>query len=328
MSTQTTPLVAQVVHRLPGRLRIRLAQLRSDPAYVKDLKHMLGSVVGVTEVRVNPLASSMIITYQVQHLTEQELFQRLGITAPHPAVSPTTALEPSALAQRLAVSPQTLALRCVESDFLHWSHTQDPEDIGWLYNPTANAFYPVASPPASVAPPTLVQKQAHRKHLKEEIGEALGADFGETIGEVVGEGIGALLGVEGAWLGGDIGGTIGEEIGEKLGEAAAHEGEASDEHASEAVEVDLDKEVEAMTVKIAGLGTGELIGEVVGEAVGGLLMGPLGMAIGAELGAVLGGEVGEAVSEDVERSLEAESTDEQQPDPPHTPPKKSSRKKK
>lgn len=322
MSTQTAPITGEVVHRLPGRLRVRLPPLRFDTTYTEALKLTLASIAGVTEVRVNPAASSIIISYQVQLLAEQALFDHLGVSAPV-ATEPPPSLKPTALAQRLGVSAQALASRCVESDFVAWSQTQDPNGIGWLYNSTKNAFQPTAYPPDSLKPPTPAQKQARRQHLKEEIGEAVGADFGETVGEVVGEGIGALLGVGGAWLGAGLGGAIGEVIGEKLGDVAAHERETDSQESPE----DLSKEVEMMTAKIAGIGTGELIGEVVGETVGGLLMGPIGMVIGAEIGAVLGGEVGEAIGEDAIHSLEELSASQ----PPHTPQpfnKKPSRKKK
>ena len=41
MSTQSTLSVGEIVHRLPGRLRVRFALLRCDPVYARDLKHAI-----------------------------------------------------------------------------------------------------------------------------------------------------------------------------------------------------------------------------------------------------------------------------------------------
>jgi len=69
----------QIIHRLPGRMRVRIVRLRYDIAYGNDLKQAVNALKGVTEVRINPKASSIIITYQDSELPEQTILNCLRV---------------------------------------------------------------------------------------------------------------------------------------------------------------------------------------------------------------------------------------------------------
>ncbi len=56
----------QVVHAIAGRIRCRLPALQTDQRLVDQLQHSLQSLAFVTEVRVNPAAQSIIISYRDQ----------------------------------------------------------------------------------------------------------------------------------------------------------------------------------------------------------------------------------------------------------------------
>ncbi len=228
MSNRTATTPSEVIHRLPGRLRVRLPRLRHDTAYAADLKQEISRITGVTEVRVNPAASSIVITYQVNLLPEHALLEDLGVATPvEPpapksiAINAETFLVQKDLVQRLAVSSQTITAYRNKPDFPVWSRARDPQGISWAYHPAAKSFHPVDWATRSPSE----NKPEHQHALREEIEKMAGADFGETVGEVVGEGIGALLGGGGILLGGGIGAAIGEMLGEELGEVLAHEGE-------------------------------------------------------------------------------------------------------
>ncbi|MBF2073295.1 MAG: heavy metal translocating P-type ATPase [Synechococcales cyanobacterium C42_A2020_086] len=53
----------QVVHWVPGRFRIRIPQLARDEDYALQLKYLVGTLDFVTEVQLNPAASSLIVNY-------------------------------------------------------------------------------------------------------------------------------------------------------------------------------------------------------------------------------------------------------------------------
>ena len=72
----------KVVHRLPGRMRVRIDRLRDDTTYRNDLQQAVNGLRGVIEVRVNPSASSIIITYRPIELLEQTVLDCLGVSLP------------------------------------------------------------------------------------------------------------------------------------------------------------------------------------------------------------------------------------------------------
>ena len=72
----------KVVHRLPGRIRLRIDRLHDDMLYSNDLQQAATALEGVTEVRVSALASSIVITYHPSELSEQQILDCLGISLP------------------------------------------------------------------------------------------------------------------------------------------------------------------------------------------------------------------------------------------------------
>jgi len=54
----------QIVHSIVGRLRIRIPQLADDAEFASRLSEFVESLAGVTQVRINPAATSIVIQYQ------------------------------------------------------------------------------------------------------------------------------------------------------------------------------------------------------------------------------------------------------------------------
>ncbi len=71
VSSQQFPTL-HVSHALPGRIRIRVPELRSDRQYGTALKTALETTPGVTFVRINVTASSLVIHYQPAATTQLE----------------------------------------------------------------------------------------------------------------------------------------------------------------------------------------------------------------------------------------------------------------
>lgn len=55
---------AVMVHQLPGRLRLRVADRRRDTAYFEQLAQQLGQCPGVVEALVRPLTGSVLILHE------------------------------------------------------------------------------------------------------------------------------------------------------------------------------------------------------------------------------------------------------------------------
>jgi copper chaperone CopZ len=52
-----------IVHHVPGRLRIKVKDAKANVDFFSNIKKVLGILPGVNSVRVNPLSSSIVIDY-------------------------------------------------------------------------------------------------------------------------------------------------------------------------------------------------------------------------------------------------------------------------
>jgi hypothetical protein len=62
-----------IMHSVPGRLRLRIPRLGSDPLYAKRLEKLLTADKHVNHVRMNRAAASLVIQYNGEGLSEVEL---------------------------------------------------------------------------------------------------------------------------------------------------------------------------------------------------------------------------------------------------------------
>ena len=82
----------QVVHAMPGRVRLRISKVRDNPAFAQKAQDKLGRVPGIKRVEVKPLTGSVLIFYDAAALLAagataaltdgfSELFPELGAEA-------------------------------------------------------------------------------------------------------------------------------------------------------------------------------------------------------------------------------------------------------
>lgn len=65
---------AQLVHTVPGRIRVRLDRASRSPDSMQSLSRKLSELEGVREVRVNPRTGSMLLTYDPDLLGMEQLY--------------------------------------------------------------------------------------------------------------------------------------------------------------------------------------------------------------------------------------------------------------
>lgn len=58
-----TAVSAVIVHRIPGRVRLRLQDKRGDPDYFATLSDDITGMPGIDAVKVNPMTGSVVIQY-------------------------------------------------------------------------------------------------------------------------------------------------------------------------------------------------------------------------------------------------------------------------
>lgn len=69
-----------VAHAMPGRLRLKVAGIRSTPDLAKDLHQRLAAIPAVQNVVVNTVTNSVIIHYDPAALTTDDSFRTLAIS--------------------------------------------------------------------------------------------------------------------------------------------------------------------------------------------------------------------------------------------------------
>lgn len=92
---------AEVVHRLAGRVRIRVAARRGDAAWFARTVEALGTVPGITHCAASPLAASIVVHHCEPLTALADAFAQRGLldldlapsTAPSPAVQPQALLK-------------------------------------------------------------------------------------------------------------------------------------------------------------------------------------------------------------------------------------------
>ncbi len=166
---------SQVVHGVPGRFRLRVPRLQRDKQYAEKLNWFIGSLNGVTSVRINLLASSVVIYYEPSTTSSESLMTALLValhranTEEIPAIAaqiqerpeidwierlalPTTTLGLAVLAQQLAiptllvgglvaVAALPFILRTVETTLKERRLDADVLDALWLTLYTAKGDF-------------------------------------------------------------------------------------------------------------------------------------------------------------------------------------------
>jgi hypothetical protein len=54
----------QVVHQMPGRIRLKIPPLKTEPEWGKKIEQLVNLDERITSVRVNPVAASVVIHYR------------------------------------------------------------------------------------------------------------------------------------------------------------------------------------------------------------------------------------------------------------------------
>ncbi|MFB2835713.1 HMA2 domain-containing protein [Floridanema evergladense] len=76
----------QVVHSIPGRIRIRISHLLDNPEYANKLKQLIEALDLVTHVRFNPAANSLVVEYRIkgdrnsEEIIKEQIFQAINPT--------------------------------------------------------------------------------------------------------------------------------------------------------------------------------------------------------------------------------------------------------
>jgi hypothetical protein len=70
----------RIVHAIPGRVRLKVANLRDHPLLAEVIQERLGAVQGIQKVGVTPLTGSVLVLFDPQAVTTPESLMALSET--------------------------------------------------------------------------------------------------------------------------------------------------------------------------------------------------------------------------------------------------------
>ena len=70
----------KVVHALPGRVRLKVAKVKGNPALARQAQEKLAKVPGIKQVEAKPGTGSLLIHYDTEHLFSLASLEILSAT--------------------------------------------------------------------------------------------------------------------------------------------------------------------------------------------------------------------------------------------------------
>jgi hypothetical protein len=61
-------------HKLDGRIRIKVPEIKGSPAMAGELESLLAKLNGVTHVQVNPLTGYVLVLFDYQVISHYQVF--------------------------------------------------------------------------------------------------------------------------------------------------------------------------------------------------------------------------------------------------------------
>jgi hypothetical protein len=65
------------LHNVPGRLRVKTPQVKGNEARAEEVRRMLLTIVGVSDVCINTITGSILVKYDADRANHRELLEAL-----------------------------------------------------------------------------------------------------------------------------------------------------------------------------------------------------------------------------------------------------------
>lgn len=80
--------VAEIVHRMPGRIRLRVPERRGDEAYFSALSEQISRLDGISHAKANPRTGSIVIEFFDDERSMMQELQNQGLSIEQRVISP------------------------------------------------------------------------------------------------------------------------------------------------------------------------------------------------------------------------------------------------
>jgi outer membrane lipoprotein SlyB len=298
----------QIVHAVEGRIRIRIPLLGKEVEYASKLQKQVESLNFVTNVRINPLAESIIVTYKYKYVScivmqtyiQEAIAQVASPQSPPPSPPPTP--EPVVVEKK---SPG-VSTGVVQESFAYSVEQVNPDKDPWEEETTPAIEPPSDEVQADLSAPeisTIEDDQA-----KDELVDTVTEQANSDVTPLQTSALAKRLGVHpkalsrykskpdfSEWSQKKDPNSIAWTYDSVSKIFCPTELTVSTEQ-SNPQEQRMQTEVEKVGSEVLG----GVVGGIVGETVGGVLAGPIGMVVGEEVGTVVGAILGEDLSKQAE----------------------------
>ncbi|BBD63816.1 heavy metal translocating P-type ATPase [Nostoc commune NIES-4072] len=304
----------QIVHAVEGRIRIRIPLLAEEAEYASKLQKRVESLNYVTDVRINPLAESMVVTYKYKFVSCTVMQTHLQEAIAQVA-SPQSQSAPAA--PELAVVEEKSS--GVSTGVLQESFAYRGEEVNPDKDPWEDETTPAIEPPSNEVQADLSTPQistVEDAQTKDELVDTVTEQANSDVTPLQTSALARRLDVHPKALSRYKSKPDFSQWSQKKdpNSIAWTYDSVSKIFCPTELTVTTDQsnpEEQRMQTEVEKVGSevlGEVVGGIVGETVGGILAGPIGMVVGEEVGTVAGAILGEDLGKEAEHVnyLEAE----------------------
>ncbi|BDA71359.1 hypothetical protein CAL7716_055250 [Calothrix sp. PCC 7716] len=123
----------QIVHAIEGRIRIVIPLLAEETNYNSKLQSLVESLNFVTDVRINPQAESIIVTYKYKKISCAAMLAQLeqAIVQVAPPIEPPPTPKKAPSPPTVEKTPQTHQSHEVEQTFIYVGEPVNLEEDPW-----------------------------------------------------------------------------------------------------------------------------------------------------------------------------------------------------
>lgn len=315
----------QIVHAVEGRIRIRIPLLAEEAEYASKLQKRVESLNYVTNVRINPLAESMIVTYKYKFVSctvMQTHLQEAIAQVPSPqslSAPPAPELKIAQMASPQPPSaPPTPELAVVEekssgvsTGVVQESFAYSVEQVNPDKDPWEDETTPAIEPPSNEVQADLFTPQistVEDAQTKDELVDTVTEQANSDVTPLQTSALARRLDVHPKALSRYKSKPDFRQWSQKKDPnsiAWAYDSVSKifcpteltvSTDQSNPQEQRMQTEVEKVRSEVLG----GVVGGIVGETVGGVLVGSIGMVVGEEVGTVVGAILGEDLGKQAE----------------------------
>ncbi|QIR35856.1 hypothetical protein HCG51_03190 [Tolypothrix sp. PCC 7910] len=314
----------QIVHAVEGRIRIRIPLLAEEAEYASKLQKRVESLNYVTNVRINPLAESMIVTYKYKFVSCTEMQTHLQeaiaqVASPQPPSAPP-ASEPKVtqVTSSPSPSPSPTAELAVEEKSPEVStgvaqaqFAYSVEQVDLDKDPWEEETTPVIEPPSDEVPGDLSTPEVSTiedDQAKDELVDTVTQQVNSDVTPLQTSALARRLEVHPKALSRykskpDF--SLWSQKKDPNNIAWTYDSVSKIFRPTQ-LTVSTDQsnlQEQRMQTEVEKVGSevlGGIVGGIVGETVGGVIAGPIGMVVGEQVGTVMGAILGEDLDKQAE----------------------------